>query len=283
MIRNGYPDVYLSFAKYRLYGLSYSMLYGMPVINSLIGAYAVYYALKNKIIYLLMAGIILFSAIINARISIVPIAICFIYMIIILNKNRLTVKNICKTLVGVLAVVFGISLFGSAISRNAIMEDWLTRGFNDIVAILMRNDNGSGYYTYYTSNTMWQLPPNALSVIFGTGNRVIRGNAFYSSDIGYINDIWWGGIIYCLMIYSFLVHELRVIAKNRINSELIFFDGLLLIVLLVVNIKGNVIGLNEITSMITILFVYACVKNKKTICRILHHRRLLINIYNTPV
>ena len=255
----------------------------MPVINSLIGAEAVYYALKNKIIYLLMAGIILFSAIINARISIVPIAICFIYMIIILNKNRLTVKNICKTLVGVLAVVFGISLFGSAISRNAIMEDWLTRGFNDIVAILMRNDNGSGYYTYYTSNTMWQLPPNALSVIFGTGNRVIRGNAFYSSDIGYINDIWWGGIIYCLMIYSFLVHELRVIAKNRINSELIFFDGLLLIVLLVVNIKGNVIGLNEITSMITILFVYACVKNKKTICRILHHRRLLINIYNTPV
>lgn len=93
MIRNGYPDVYLSFAKYRLYGLSYSMLYGMPVINSLIGAYAVYYALKNKIIYLLMAGIILFSAIINARISIVPIAICFIYMIIILNKNRLTVKK----------------------------------------------------------------------------------------------------------------------------------------------------------------------------------------------
>ena len=256
--------MYLRFASYRLYGLSYSMLYGMPVANALIGVYTVYYAIKNKLLYIILAFVILFSSVINARISIVPIALGLLYIIFVINHERIVGKKITRVLSITILIILALYVFSYVISSNLVLSGWISKGTKDIIAILFRTDNGSSYYSYYTGSEKWQLPSNFVDIIIGTGNRVIRGNSNYSSDIGYINDIWWGGLIYCVFAYFYLIGQIHVITKYRNNKGLIFIDIVLITILAIVNIKGNVIGLNEIMGLITILFVNSCVKNKES-------------------
>ena len=257
MVTNGYPNSYLKFISYRLYGLSYSMLYAMPIVNAAIGMYTIYYALKTKIVYFFVAFIIIFSAIINARIAFVPIIFGGIYLIylIMLKKKNICMKSLIKIISTAVLIILGLIIFNNIISKNKIIEKWILKGFNDIIAILFRHDNGSKYYSYYVGNERWHLPKGIFSVLFGTGKRVIRGNLEYSSDIGYINDLWWGGIIYCILIYLFILYTVYYIYKSRIRKELHYLGFVAILILAIVNVKGNVVGTNEISCLIVILYI----------------------------
>ena len=84
------------------------------------------------------------------------------------------------------------------------------------------------------------------------------------SDIGFVNDIWFGGIIYSLAIYFCFSWIIVSIYKN-----LRFFGkkyslgvaGILCLGVVVSNLKGIAFSFNDFTTLVLLVFVFTF--NKK--------------------
>ncbi|MFP3489316.1 hypothetical protein R0K20_17130, partial [Staphylococcus sp. SIMBA_130] len=91
-----------------------------------------------------------------------------------------------------------------------------------------------------------------MGVLFGEGERILSSNdSGVRSDIGYINDIWLGGIFYSFLLYVFFLLLIRDI--GRYNNENIrigkFLYFLLLGTFIVSNIKGYIFVMNNLTNL----------------------------------
>lgn len=259
MVSNGYSDVYLNFTSYRLYGVSYSMLFGMPIVNSIIGVIALYRSLSKGWKYLVYAILIAFSAIINARISFVVLIISFLYMLyeVVRIRGAKNAKKVFRFLLYTSFIfVVGTWIFNyMSESYERIVIGWIS-GLQNISALIFNEDNASRYYSYYRGNATWQLPDGILSKFFGTGQRVIRGNSTYKSDIGYINDIWLGGFFYTILIYLSVIRETLHLNSWFKKMNGFRFAGInFLLILIVVNIKGSIVGINEVMALFSIIHV----------------------------
>lgn len=259
MVRNGYSDVYLSFTSYRLYGVSYSMLFGMPIVNSIIGVIALYRSLTKGWKYLFYSILIIFSSVINARISFIVLIISLLYMlyeILRIRRNK-SIKKMFRFLVYT-CLILGIGtliLNYMSESYERIFQGWIT-GLENTIALILNEDNASKYYDYYRGDSKWQLPDGILSKFFGTGQRVIRGNSTYQTDIGYINDVWLGGFLYSFLIYlSIIKGTLHYNRWFKKNNGFRFAGIIILTILFIVNIKGSIVGINEVMALFTILHV----------------------------
>lgn len=80
--------------------------------------------------------------------------------------------------------------------------------------------------------------------MFGYGVRVYAGNKsniwFGISDIGYINDLFMGGLVYMGILYSTIIAQLIAChkkSKNTVRGPLLFLA--FLIVLMIANYKGE--------------------------------------------
>lgn len=271
MVNNGYSEAYLNFTSYRLYGVSYSMLFGMPIANSIISMLALYRSFSKGWKYVAYTMLIIFPAIINARISFIVLIYSLFYMLYELVRTgvRMKSKRVTRILmISGLILVVGIFLFNYMSENNQrIISGWIN-GIQNTIALVFAKDNASTYYTYYRGTAMWQLPDGLISKVFGTGQRVIRGNTEYQSDIGYINDIWLGGYIYSLLIYLFAVKEsIHLNSWFRKTINLRQMGVILLLIVLTVNIKGSIIGINEVMALFSILIV---VSNRRVYKCVIH-------------
>ena len=264
MVENGYSDVYLNLKSYRLYGVSYSMLFGMPIANSIIAVLAFYLSFSKGLKYLICSLLILFSAIINARITFVVLIIFSIFILYELlkpNGEKKTVLIARFIIFSIIIFVLGYLLYYFVSKNNdRIITGWIS-GIQNTVALIFNIDNRSSYFSYYRGSDRWQLPERFISIVLGTGQRVIRGNLDYNSDIGYINDIWLGGLLYSVLIYLFVIKEflhLGVWFKCRTRLRLIGF--VFLLIFAITNIKGTVVGINEVMALFSILFVSSYIK-----------------------
>ena len=89
------------------------------------------------------------------------------------------------------------------------------------------------------------FPSQLLDWVFGYGVRVYGGNAsniwFGTSDIGFINDLFMGGIIYMVLLYGTIIASLAACHKKSgkvvRDSKIFLAFG---VVLLIANYKGEV-------------------------------------------
>lgn len=256
MVNNGYSDVYLNFKSYRLYGVSYSMLYGMPIANSIIAVIALYRSLSKGWKYLIYTILIAFPAIINARISFIVLIISLLYMLyeVVRTRGGKKAKRVFRLLLFTSFIfVVGTQIFSYMSDSNERIVNGWNSGLQNTIALVFNEDNASRYYSYYRGSDEWQLPDGILSKIFGTGQRTIRGNSAYQSDIGYINDIWLGGFLYSILIYLSIIREtLHLNSWFRKKNGLRFAGAVLLLILIIVNIKGSVVGIDEVMALFSI-------------------------------
>lgn len=265
MVSHGYSESYSMFVNYRLYGISYSMMFGMPILNSVLAVIALYKAITHNYQYLISTILLILSAVVNARISILMLIISLTFFIMIVLGDRfLRVKKFIMLIPIAFAIGIVAWFFKDLIGGQYEMTiKWIEKGFTDMVAIIFAEDNGGVYYSYYRGTDKWQLPQDVFQCVFGTGQRVIRNNSLYSSDIGYINDIWLGGFVYAISLYLLFgnyILDLGKIIQRKTGIKLI---GVALIVILAVaNIKGSVIGNNEFIAFIILITCYCFSKPK---------------------
>ena len=258
-ISYGFNDIVSKMSGWRMYGYSYTLAYAMPVTHGCIASIAVYKGMKNSWIYFLAAIIIFLSGLINARVSIMIFVLGSIGAVLFSNRISLfhSIKIIAVALFALLMINNGLNYLKNSDSATA---NWIQSGINDIRNFIsgdsLANDS---YISYATDAEQYKLPDSIVDIIFGTGYITTRGNTTYKSDVGYINDIWYGGLLYFIWILHFYLYRIRKTflffnSKYSVSNKLCYIS---ILILLAANVKGRCFSWNEITQFLLLCMVWA--------------------------
>lgn len=247
MLTYGFKDVIIKMSGHRMFGFSYTMAFAMPVVQSILAAVCIYKAFAEKLRYLVLVPFLLFSSIVNARIGIVVFVIAGI--IALVGSAKITPNNLLVLLLAIV-MIFAVPKIFAHFLEGSKTFDWLQEGINEITGFLFEQDTSDGYFSYATNEQKYKVP-DGIGFFFGTGNISTRGNANYASDIGFINDMWLGGIFYVIPLLAYFLGRTNKIMK-------FYFDGksvcklvslITIGMLLIINIKGRCFSWNEIMNL----------------------------------
>lgn len=267
MIKNIMPAEDVDYWRnWRLYGLSCSLTYGMPIVQAIIGGLACIYAKSYNAKYYLYALIIWATGIMNARVAIVVIAI-EILAYLVSRLKYLPKGTVKKSTLAIFAGMFLGCIIGiCAIFQKSVDISRITDPFLEIFTLLKGNVEfkTNGYLAYL------YLDPKALAL--PVENKLIFGAGITNdiSDIGYIINLWAGGIIYSIVLYLFylllLVNWRRTLRHaSYVNKYVPVIYG---IVLFVVNIKGDAFGgISEFINLLYLLMGLSAYTNISKVLR----------------
>ena len=238
---------------YRMRGFASELTFSMPIAQTIISLMCIYSARQvNKLIRWIEAVVILISAVINARISLV---VFFLGYIVIIIKSSLKKKILYLIIFAVAIIMF--FLVGMPMLRKYAYPTyyWLYEWISDMTKF-MRGDMSGYYFSYATNPANHPIPKTFIGIIFGEGFRTMGALSTHgvASDMGYYNDLFLGGIIYMLMIYCGTAHLCVQLIKDKRN--LVRYVGIVsLIVLFVVNIKASIFNMNSMLNLFILMYV----------------------------
>ena len=138
---------------------------------------------------------------------------------------------------------------------------WMTNGINGIYLFL----GGHGRTDYFVSLTNWTSKlPKGIEFILGIGEMTILGNRYnVATDIGYINYLWMGGIIFLFLINWIFIKMIWKIYKKEKDRNIRLFLICIIISIIVFNIKMPALLLDEFTILILSICIYFNFSNSK--------------------
>lgn len=254
-LRYGYGEVVSSLVKVRFFGFAAGLTFATPVFHGILSIISLYLGLTYKRKYLLFVPLFVFSAIINARISIIVI---FIGGLLLVTISKLSIKNKIhlSVIIGLMILIVALILpILTSVSPSTFQ--WIESGMGEILQFL--GGKAVGYFSYIVDKNIYEIP-RGLNLIWGTGKFVMASSEGFSSDIGYINDLWFGGIVYMLFLYG--AFYLVLYRLYRSDNQLVSFTGLFFMVLYpILNIKGYAIWMNDFTNFAIIIYLFEVNKN----------------------
>lgn len=253
MYRNTGDSLYLNkwAVQRRFFGFANNMLDSFGYGTGIIATLPLFHSLKYGKKWILTVPLLLIVPLLNSRTGLVVFAIGFVCWLIYLFKTR-QVKNYLK-LSGIVALI-GIVVILIIMKFSPKTIDWITRDFLSFFT------NVSGTSDRLFSRDFWRLP-SFINLIFGSGYNVALFGGLteiigFSSDVGYINEIWKTGIIGLLLLLMTFLSVLSIIYTNsdKKNKYLIIF---IFIATLVSHIKFYTFSYNPGVVIIIFLFLYS--------------------------
>lgn len=211
----------------RIYGISGDYTFFTPVFHGLLIAVAVYLFLYENKKFIIYIPFILITTFLNGRtglfIAMVGIIlILFVYSLFYFEKIY---KVILIFLTLCLSLYLVILFLKSFVNPTYL---WIMSGIKEFLSFL---NGGDRLGTFEVLSDMF-LFPEGNKIIFGQGFR-LYGNqkGFIHSDIGYVNDLFMGGLIYCFILYiSEIVYIFQYShikeKEKKITLSLLFFLSL---------------------------------------------------------
>lgn len=253
-----YSGQHLAVWGHRIYGYGTSLMFAIPVVQSVISAWLLLRAiLQKKLLPAMLALAIMFSAVINAKISLFTFAAA-LGTGLVLERRYVTRRLLFIALLGsvaALALMYGAEVL---LEGNTRLVDWLT--------LLQDEELVTRFYvSYYTDPEKYRLP-EGLAVIWGTGEP--RPNA--DVDMGFINDLWIGGIIYAGFTMATVLRWVRLIRRNAVGGErwARVMGWSLLAVYLVANMKGTAFSYSSFMAFFVLVALYGYGERRRMIRRI---------------
>lgn len=224
--------------------------FGMGLIAGIALFYGVFYEKK----YILYSLLIALAGTLDARTTLIIYLVSIVIVIIYFILN------------GKVGFVFkcGIALVLALVILNQVMPilqevnidtyNWLNAGIKSVQQLL-EGDETSDSMAKLFSEKMWQIP-ESFQLIFGSGHSLYGARGYAHSDVGYINDLWFVGIVGMLFLYGsigiLIIKGYRRCQSILLKMCMIFFAG----ATLVFNIKGSAIGYNPGTAVLfSIIFM----------------------------
>jgi len=211
------------------------------------------FSIKKNYLYAIPVFFLFVSILFNARIGFACIIIAIFLM---LFRRKSKIFNIF--IFGAVLCIGYFFLFKSNFSKNNLHSlHWGFSFFNDTLRFISGHDSGFSNYSVLL-NKMIFFPSNIFNIIFGEG-RIVFGTKI-NSDIGYINQIFIGGIIYLILMLLFLFY--MFIRSINISTNKLY-PILFFLTLIIVNIKGDAFFVPRgFFRLITFYYVY-CVLLKR--------------------
>lgn len=232
----------------RIYGISYDYTFATPIYHGFLASIVFkQYLNTNNFKKLIKCILIIIPVLLNGRTGLVIFGVsCVIYLIYFCffkHKVWVTIKTLGIITVAILTIAIALRTF-VPYTYNFIA------GFFKDTTSLISDKEYKGNYAILKRNLFF---PQGSDIIFGRGFRVYGGEAskygFYEgqSDIGYVNDLFQGGIIYVGILYISIFYLIIKKVKNKPVAIA------LIISLLLANYKGEIF--HSITMMFLIMLL----------------------------
>ncbi len=259
-------DLYLKYAdeniysilnnyRYRLYGFSSNMTSYSSYFQAFAAIICIYRAIEKTYKYYFPALILGLTALLNTRTSAILLIVGIIMCAVLLNKSKVIWRmTIFLILTGALSSIV-VVVFQK--TNSAGYEWWITE-INKITNTIETGDTSRGFIAYFVNPDTWEVPENTLQFMFGTGIRVMGGSRYGArTDVGFINDIWYGGIFYTVILYLSIFKLMKNTAfKKTVSNENKNLLWIMYILLLVSNLKGMSFKINDCYTTFFVMLCY---------------------------
>lgn len=244
-------EQYASFDKrYRGYGLSESLTFSYSIVLCFFAGLNLILSAK-KPLNIIFVPVLLFAAMLNARIGFVVFIYMFFYFLI---TQASSIKNSFKVL-GVL--FFVILIFYISITLvDGGLNSWYFGALNELLNLFSGVESS-------TINTLFGdfivFPDGWTELLFGSGKSLF-GIGRGGSDVGFILQINYIGLIYTLFLYLFIFYCFSRLVK--IYGLGFWFSSAFLISFLLMNTKGFFFAGLPGPRLVLVLYIYIILKNE---------------------
>lgn len=250
-------DVYDAVKSFRMFGLASGYTYAMPLFLGLcvIISYGIGTYYSSKYYYLI--PFYLFSIAVNARIALISLMIAPAVVLALQFKNQF-LKQTCNIVFILLVTLCLVQVVKYNAENSSTFNAWvwLYSGIEEFVSF--KGGEATGNLESLT-DTMWFMP-KGVNLLFGTGENVF-GLYSLSSDIGYVINLYYGGVVFSLFLYaSYTVFIFLCIGKTPIEKYLKYS---ILIYLYFANLKGNAFNPSDLTFGVILISLFALIYNKQ--------------------
>ena len=206
------------------------------------------------ILNIFLLSILFISIIFNARIGMAPVIMSGL-VLIVFSKQRF--KLISASVIFIFIFTNYILITSFSVQNEESIE-WGLTFFQETIDLL------GGKKTYHTyselSTSMTFFPDTLLGLFFGEGRRIFGTNIYQNSDIGYIQQIFLGGLFYLTLLLMFLWYLFKKAYKYTEDKMLLI---IFILTLLVVNYKGNALFISSgFFRLFTFYYVYIMLNSK---------------------
>lgn len=250
---DSYYERYENFEhRYRAYGVSENLTFTYAAVTGMFAGYSLL-LLKKSHWYIVPLSVLLLATVFNARIGLIPILFFIIYGITV-NKNKIrTVFNFIASSLLLFGLVYMYLDYIEADLDNLIIfsnMDWLMNAFYDLTN---SNDINETSTLNIIFNDFIILPESGAEFIWGTGESLF-GRKSGSSDIGFILQLYYGGIVLLSLIIFFILFSsyrlVRIIGLSHWFTSFYFF------VLIILNTKGFIFAATPGGRLFFLLYMY---------------------------
>lgn len=257
LVEFGYGDV-VTRIPHRLFGFSGQLTFATPIVQSILSVICFYLCFTKSQGYYIPMVLMMSTAIINARTSIISFGIGVLVVLCCsrqwgykrtLHTLRVPLYCIPILLVGMVVMYF---------TMPATIK-WIVEGIGEIFSLLLGNSDTPTFN--YLLDPKWRRLPEGSSLFLGVGSQIMYGYENLAagiervnSDIGYINDIWYGGLIYAVAQYAFFYFLFSRLMKCH-SKILRCICVYLMLVMPILNIKGIAFSMSGFTNLIVILII----------------------------
>lgn len=241
---------------FRIFGLSSEYLFTFPIYQGFVLMIIFLELINKKYRFLKYIPFILISIIFNARIGLFALPVVFLVYLFYLPSQKNSFKLIFKYFrvlffLSVFLLIFGFITI--QIVGYEIFELIFFRGVN------FDNSDEGHLYTLFNKMVFW--PNTFAGFIFGEGRYLFRNEYDVKSDMGYINDLLFGGLVY-IFVYFYNLKKLiyRSTQNIDITGKVLITSSFLL--LIISNFKGPILTNNGFIRAL-LIFVFLNILNKR--------------------
>lgn len=223
---------YLFDTEYRGFGISDALTSSYGYIQGFCFALGIHYSKNNKW-YLFFLPFVFLSTILNARTGVIVTAVgVLIHLLFCKNK----VKYLFSFLLVSVALVFIIPILFNMLNLSNESMVFITSFFDDLTNIYEAYNFTESDTTSNMVESMIFWPEDLSQWIIGRGVSVFGGEKNLNSDIGYINQINYGGLIYVFLILKLFFAIIKRMYKYNVDK---FFIYSFIFISLLLNFKTS--------------------------------------------
>lgn len=234
------PSEKLLSTPYRGFGISYDYFFSMPLFQSLALVLTTKFVFERGKRYLLCYPFILLSMVVNARVSIlmIPVFLTVFFLTSFFSNDMRWLKRLVRLGLIFLGLILIVAIYFIVNPEDFAVILWSFGGIYDALMAVL------GHGQSYTLNKMIidfiHFPDNFSQLLFGEG-LVVFGNpeSPVMSDLGFIRYIYFGGLLFSLLVYLSLFNFHRSVislAKDMHVKVFLISAG---IMFLVAHFKGD--------------------------------------------
>lgn len=246
--KEGVPERLRYLLSYRIYGIASSYTFMLPLIQTFFSVIALYLYSEGKgFFYFITSVLLIYSSIVNGRTG---MYIYIIIMIIYFLKQSLQKFNLKilifsfgTLIIFVISVLFILNFYPDRFA-------WITEGIEEIILLFFAGETSQNTNVGRLIGEHLVFP-KGFDIIFGLGKNIFSGityrNNYIHSDIGYINDLFRGGIIYIFLLYPTILSFFnKYCTKPFLKTSLVLF-------FVIANYKGEITGGTPIILLILLI------------------------------